>query len=314
MSTVQNDTISPLYGSLEYELWSSSAALFFNGWRHSLPPHSLMAIDRRIYLILFAFAIFFLQKAKTRASRLFLILSVVLVLFALAHVVLDVTLAVIFLQVKQNLVDSGSATNVLSVFQTWVHIYEAREVLIAVNTYSPPFGSKSAICVLMGSTITDTVLISLKLYRSAAIWGLWGIFGIDTNTPIPFSLALVTNFLLLGLTAGRIWIKGRQATVVLGVQAGRRYNRTLEIICESSLLYFVNVLVYLIASVTRPLGPVTGVAWGALAQVVNTVPMMIIVRVGISGNTGEQEGNLRTFYGGNAGSFAMNTLLKSSAQ
>jgi hypothetical protein len=60
---------------------------------------------------------------------------VVLVLFALTHVVLDVTLAVIFLQVTQNLVDGGSETHVLSVFQTWVHIHEAREVLIAVNKY-----------------------------------------------------------------------------------------------------------------------------------------------------------------------------------
>jgi hypothetical protein len=42
--------------------------------------------------------------------------------------------------------------------------------------------------------------------------------------------------------------------------------------------------------------------------------MMIMVRVGIAGSTGEQEGNSRTFYGGSAGSFAMNTLLKSSAQ
>ncbi|KAJ7482528.1 hypothetical protein FB451DRAFT_1393863 [Mycena latifolia] len=95
----------------------------------------------------------------------------------------------------------------------------------------------------------SVVITSVKLYRCAAIWGssrysrivvafpsllilstfvgIWGIFEIDTDTPIPFSLALVTNF--LGLTAGRIRIKGRQAIVVLGVQAGRRYGRTLEI-------------------------------------------------------------------------------------
>jgi hypothetical protein len=79
--------------------------------------------------------------------------------------------------------------------------------------------------------------------------------------------------------------------------------------------------------------PVTGVAWGALAQVVvrdlsiylfnlltlrwyqyHIVPMMIMVRVGIARNTGEQEGNLHTFYGGNGSSFAMNPLLKNSTQ
>ncbi|KAJ7453266.1 hypothetical protein B0H11DRAFT_2245506 [Mycena galericulata] len=301
MSTLQNTTIiSELYGSLEYELWTASAALFFNG----------------ICLILFALAVFFLQKAKTRASRLFLFLSGGLVLFALAQVVLDVTLAAIFLQMTHTLVDGGSAIHLASMYR---HIYEVREVLLAVN-----------------NAITDSVLIILKLYRCATIWGasrysriviafpsllilstlvvgLWGIFAIDTDTPIPFSLALVTNFVLLGLTAGKIWIKGRQTTILLGVQAGRRYNRTLEIM-RSSLLYFVNVLVYLIASVTQPFGLVSGVAWGALPQVVNIVPLMIMFRVGIARNSGEQEGNLRTFYGGNAGSFEMNTLLKSSAQ
>ncbi|KAJ7462967.1 hypothetical protein FB451DRAFT_1404127 [Mycena latifolia] len=110
---------------------------------------------------------------------------------------------------------------------------------------------------------------SVKFY-SIFVVGIWGIFGIDTDTPIPFSLPLVTNVLLLGLTAGKIWIKRGQATVVLGVHAGRRYGRTLEIICESGLLYFINVLVYLVADVvTQSLGAVTGMAWAALAQVVN---------------------------------------------
>jgi hypothetical protein len=102
----------------------------------------------------------------------------------------------------------------------------------------------SAVHSLHSRYISKKFAVAYDLISSPSVVGLWGIFGIDTNTPIPFSLALVTNFLLLGLTgtsfniplqyscrdtAGRIWIKGRQATVVLGIQAGRRYNRTLEI-------------------------------------------------------------------------------------
>jgi len=87
---------------------------------------------------------------------------------------------------------------------------------------------------------------------------------------------------------------------VLGAEAGRKYNRALEIICESSLLYFVNVLFYLIVSVISPTAVVTGVVWGALAHVVNIVPMMIMVRVGIARNTGEKVDNSRIFYGGNS--------------
>jgi hypothetical protein len=93
--------------------------------------------------------------------------------------------------------------------------------------------------------ISKEFAVAYDLISSPSVVGLWGIFGIDTNTPIPFSLALVTNFLLLGLTGTSFsfisrssthaeiqpgeYGKGRQATVVLGVQAGRRYNRTLEI-------------------------------------------------------------------------------------
>ncbi|KAJ7458300.1 hypothetical protein B0H11DRAFT_2243008 [Mycena galericulata] len=285
MSTLQNTTIIPeLYGSLEYELWTASAAVFFNG----------------ICLILFAVAVFFLQKAKTRPGH---------------PVVLDVTLAAIFLQMTHTLVDGGSAIHLASMYR---HIYEVREVLLAVN-----------------NAITDSVLIILKLYRCATIWGasrysrivvafpsllilstlvvgLWGIFAIDTDTPIPFSLALVTNFVLLGLTAGKIWIKGRQTTILLGVQAGRRYNRTLEIMRMRVQPAVLRKRARLLDR--KRYTTVWGVAWGALPQVVNIVPLMIMFRVGIARNTGEQEGNLRTFYGGNAGSFEMNTLLKSSAQ
>jgi len=114
-------------------------------------------------------------------------------------------------------------------------------------------------------------------------------------------LALLTNFVLLSLTAGRIWRKGRQATVVLGAEAGGRYKHTLEIICESSLLYFLVVLVYLISSVVQPISPFTGLTWGALAQVVNIVPMMIFVRVGMA-RINEPPANSRVFYGGNSSS------------
>ncbi|KAF7368566.1 hypothetical protein MVEN_00179900 [Mycena venus] len=310
MSTLR---VAELYGELANQLGAASGALFFNG----------------ICILLFALAVFYLQKTKTQASRIFLALSVILLLFAFAQVFLDVTLAVLFLRITQNLVGNGSQTETLAMEQNWTRIYIAREALLSINKHvSPSFLSAYANYEYLGSAVTDCLL----LYRCAAIWssspyarvviaipsmlilatlvtGLYTTFGVDVPTsPIPYSLALVTNFLLLGLTAGRIWRKGRQATVVLGIEAGRKYNRTLEIICESSLLYFLNVLFYLIASEIAPTALVTGIVWGAIAQVVNIVPMMIMVRVGIAKNTGEKEDNSRIFYGGNSGRFGMTPI------
>ncbi|KAJ6462598.1 hypothetical protein C8R45DRAFT_527820 [Mycena sanguinolenta] len=263
-----------------------------------------------ICLLLFSLAMVFLQQTKTCSSRMILILAVVLVLFALAQAFLDVAGAVTLLRVTQTFVDKTSSTDVSAGYELYARISIARAALISLN-----------------NAITD----SLLLYRCATIWrstpyirfvigipsvlilstlaaGLWETFWIVSNTPIPFVLSLATNFVLLGLTAGRIWSQGRKATVVLGVQASRRYNTILEIICESSLLYFVSISVYLIASITQTDSPIQGVAWGALAQVVNIVPMMIIVRVGMARKTnGEPELKLdtrvRTFQGGHAGRF-----------
>ncbi|KAJ6526725.1 hypothetical protein B0H19DRAFT_1275576 [Mycena capillaripes] len=204
-----------------------------------------------MFLLLFASGVFFLVKMKTRASRAFLCLAVILVLFALSHVSLDVALAVTFSRIVENLLDSGSKTEILSLEQNWIRITLARQALLAIN-----------------NAITDSFL----------------------------------------------------ATIVLGAEAGHKYNKTLEIICESSLLYFVNGLIYMIASIVQPAtAPLLSLAWGSLAQVVNIVPMMIMVRVGMGRNSGEKE-ERRTFYGGNSVRYGMSavsdvtTPLKGSGQ
>ncbi|KAJ7785092.1 hypothetical protein DFH07DRAFT_786677 [Mycena maculata] len=128
-----------------------------------------------------------------------------------------------------------------------------------------------------GLTVTNNAITdSLLLYRCATIWAgspyhkfVVGVCGLlifatmilgyvatfviasDALLAAPYSMALATNFILLGLTAGRIWRKGRQAAVVLGSSAGQRYNTTLEIVCESSLLYVIVVFVYLISIYTQ---------------------------------------------------------------
>ncbi|KAJ7042330.1 hypothetical protein C8F04DRAFT_98511 [Mycena alexandri] len=293
-----------LYTLLKGQLYSAAAALFFNG----------------ICLLLFSFAVFFLLKTKTRASQLFLTLAVIMVLFAITQAILDVAIAAAMSNLVENLLATGSTTQVLSLEQRWARMYIAREGLLAFN-----------------NAITDGVL----LYRCAVIWasspfvkvvvaipsllilstfgkylqmrpcrqvstvlflglGIWGTFVSTSDTVAPYVMALVTNSVLLALSAGKIWRKGRQASVVLGPEARQRYTNTVEIICESSLLYLLNVVIYMIAEATQTSEtPIVGLSWGSLAQVVNIVPMMIMVRVGIAKSLGEPEPT-RVFYGGNA--------------
>ncbi|KAJ7169253.1 hypothetical protein C8R43DRAFT_1121138 [Mycena crocata] len=167
--------------------------------------------------------------------------------------------------------------------------------------------SRAEYVISFGSAITDC----LFLYRCFVIWGsspwtkivvavpsllilttlITGFYYSFTDisgSAIPYALGLTTNIVLLGFTAGRIWRKGRQASVMMGPNAGRRYNTTLEIICESTLRLVVVALIYTISG--NPGASPMGVYWavsdfpddGALAQVINIVPMMIFVRVGMA--------------------------------
>ncbi|KAF7378182.1 hypothetical protein MSAN_00242700 [Mycena sanguinolenta] len=281
------DTVAELNTFVTYELCAAGAALFGHG----------------ICLFLFAFAIFYLQKTKTWTSRMFLVLAIILVLFAFAQVSLDVASAAMFLRMTE-LVGEGSREAAVAPYEAYWHITLARQALTSINNAITDSLLLYRCAIIWGPSPYTRVVtgVSLLLILSTLGLGMWGTFGIEDSTPIPFIMALVTNSVLLGLTAGKIWRKGRQTTIVLGAEAGKRYNTTLEIVCESSLLYLIFVLVYLISSVSSEFSLLTGVAWGALAQVVNIVPMLIMVRVGMARDAAGPDPNPRRFYGGNESS------------
>ncbi|KAJ7708073.1 hypothetical protein B0H17DRAFT_1031649 [Mycena rosella] len=257
------------FATLEAMAYTAAAALFFNG----------------ICLLLFALAIFYLLQTKTVASRIFIAASVVLVIFALTQVIVDVVLAHKISQLVQSAAGGATSDTILSLESSWAYLYRARQALTVTN-----------------NAISDCIF----LYRCAAVWasshyrltfvaipaflvlttmvlGYISLFVIAMPLNAPFIMAFITNLVLLGLTAGRIWRKGREATLLLGARAGARYTTTIAIICESSLLYVLTILIYLIAvNVVGPAAPVPSVAWGALPQIFNIIPLMIMVRVGMA--------------------------------
>ncbi|KAJ6480428.1 hypothetical protein C8R45DRAFT_1005399 [Mycena sanguinolenta] len=280
-------TVAELHGVLTYELSTAGAALFVNG----------------ICLLLFAFAIFYLQKTKNWTSHMFLGLATILMLFALAQASLDVAIAASFLRMLE-FIEDGSPKAAVAPYEAYFHITVAREALTSINNAITDCILLYRCATVWGPSPYTRVVtaVPLLLILSTLVLGMWGSFVVQDSTAVPFIMAFVTNTVLLGLTAGKIWRKGRQTTVVLGAEAGKRYNTTLEIVCESSLLYLINVLVYLISSVVSPFSAFTGIAWGALAQVVNIVPMLIMVRVGMARDAAGPDPNPRRFYGGNESS------------
>ncbi|KAJ7087953.1 hypothetical protein B0H15DRAFT_1022555 [Mycena belliarum] len=264
-------TLDPLlvYAALESQIYTAAAALFFNG----------------ICLLLFALAVYFLRQTKAVSGPLFLGVAGVLVAFALAHLIVDLKLASISSESMQAALGDVAYERTLAIGAHWASVYSARQALTVTNNAIADgvflyrvytIWSTSRFHKLVVGICSFLILVTMIMgYISCAI--------VSVSMNFPYGLALITNFVLLGVTAGRIWRKGRDVVLLLGPSAGARYTTAIAMICESSLLYVLTIFIYFISANTLNIrAPLPNLAWGALPQIFNIVPLMIIVRVGIA--------------------------------
>ncbi|KAJ7346240.1 hypothetical protein DFH08DRAFT_211822 [Mycena albidolilacea] len=108
---------------------------------------------------------------------------------------------------------------------------------------------------------------------------------------IPFIITILTNVVLTILIAGRIWWARRELHPVLSEPAlTHRYDTAIAMILESGAVYCAAVIVWILASTyCGPESPFTYICTGAVSQLVNIAPTLIIVRVGL-GRRGDCEG------------------------
>ncbi|KAJ6482014.1 hypothetical protein C8R45DRAFT_1100403 [Mycena sanguinolenta] len=95
---------------------------------------------------------------------------------------------------------------------------------------------------------------------------------------LSIATSVFTSFMLISLSAGRIWWLARKARNVLGQKITTRYNTACVMILESGVLYCVGGIVYIILSMTSAFACTNG---ALLGQLVGIAPTIISVRVGL---------------------------------
>jgi len=121
--------------------------------------------------------------------------------------------------------------------------------------------------------------------------------GPTVDLRIGFALSVLTNIVLVGLTAGRILFTRRKARIAgMHHEVLERYNTATAMVLESGGILCAWVIVYV---VLRSIAPPT--VWrvfrGGMAQILNIVPTLIVVRVGL----GNSRGNDSTLKGSQRG-------------
>ncbi|KAJ6562325.1 hypothetical protein B0H19DRAFT_1259910 [Mycena capillaripes] len=97
--------------------------------------------------------------------------------------------------------------------------------------------------------------------------------------PLAVVFSVLTNVMLMALTAGRIWWIARGARVIMGPAVVKQYRTVAAMILESGALYCTPGILYLILLGIRRSS--TQVIFAALAQIVGIAPTIIVVRVGL---------------------------------
>ncbi|KAJ7480279.1 hypothetical protein B0H11DRAFT_1916020 [Mycena galericulata] len=94
-------------------------------------------------------------------------------------------------------------------------------------------------------------------------------------------MSILTNIILIALTAGRIWWIRRDARVLSESASIRIYNTVITIILESGAIYCFSVLIFVIFVSSVDNKMMLSVLRAAMPQIVNIAPALIIVRVGL---------------------------------
>ncbi|KAJ7253173.1 hypothetical protein C8J57DRAFT_630312 [Mycena rebaudengoi] len=130
-------------------------------------------------------------------------------------------------------------------------------------------------------------------YASVVDCGLEGFSGfLFVNWLFPMSVifSVLSNLLLMGLTAGRIWWIARGARAIMGPHVTKQYRTVVAMILESGALYCVPGILYLVM-LTVPFS--TLVVYSALSQI-GMAPSIIFVRVGLGESVESMESFRRT--------------------
>ncbi|KAJ6597806.1 hypothetical protein DFH09DRAFT_1304569 [Mycena vulgaris] len=127
-------------------------------------------------------------------------------------------------------------------------------------------------------------------YASVIMCGLEGLaefLFITWLFPLSIIFSVMTNVLLMALTAGRIWWIARGARMVMGPAVVKQYRTVIAMILESGALYCTPGILYLIFLAISPASTV--VIFAALAQTVGIAPTIIVLRVGLGNSVDSVE-------------------------
>ncbi|KAJ7689115.1 hypothetical protein B0H17DRAFT_1331864 [Mycena rosella] len=247
------------------EIIQSASSLFLNG-------------------ICVLLGVYFLGRKGLSGRRVFVCAIVVLCILAIAQMIHQVVITALMLRAV------SSPAGVQEIQSTIQHLAQVKGVsgnfLILINN----FGADG----LLSRYKRWVVSLPLILLLFTTIFGCVtrtlpeeiNDFHSDIVNAVVGLGLIITNILLTGLTAGRIWWTRHTLRVLGQPKRLQRHNTAIAMLLESGALYFAVILTFLVAQLvggSRAFESAgLAVLCGASAQLMNIAPALIVVRVGLA--------------------------------
>ncbi|KAJ6473486.1 hypothetical protein DFH09DRAFT_1293758 [Mycena vulgaris] len=243
-------------------------------------------------VVLLAAAAYLLHHRTIQRRRILIIATSVMAVLATAEVLVQVWATVLEFQIFRLAVQGEVYPDSLRASRAFKQgriLYTVKYFLLVTNNAVTDSLFIYRCFMVWNRNLRVVVLPALTLLVTTAI-GYSTAYQIEYSTTGPyfdsrivFLMGVLTNVILMAMTAGRIWWIRRDARVLLESASLRRYNTVIAIILESGAIYCLSIVLYVISYsfVDTKLAPLYNFFDGALPQIVNIVPVLIIVRVGL---------------------------------
>ncbi|KAF7333304.1 hypothetical protein MSAN_02425500 [Mycena sanguinolenta] len=263
--------------------------------RTTSPRTCTVLVLYAVYLILFLFSLYTIIRRDSSGRRIMLLTSAAMFLLATSGMITSVLLTPIDLAlIKTDIRDDVvGAEHLLRVYSI---VNAASDVRLVTNNLVADLLFTYRCYMIWGSRKTVLILPAISILAAAAL----GYFTVASNDfssndlldefpvfdiRVSFAVSGATNIVLMCLAAGRIWYISRRARSISQNALHSRYRSTIAMILESGALYSAVLALQIFAlSLTSQSDGVQafrGVSQGLVEQMVNVIPTLIFVRVGM---------------------------------
>ncbi|KAJ7245397.1 hypothetical protein B0H12DRAFT_1127773 [Mycena haematopus] len=244
--------------------------------------------DLVIFFAMFVLAAYLYWSNRVTGVRFLLYSTTAMFVLGTIQMTLKLVIAVVVLRIVRLAVEGNSLARCTFIHDRLVFV---RYILLTTNNALTDSVFLYRCYVVWGRTISVIILPGAMMAATTGL-GYFATYRANyqlKSTPDPaiaFIMSVATNSMLTILTAGRMWWVGREVrrAASFNLSGTRSYNTAVVMILESGALYSLCVIAYVVSGsiLTPPAIIINNVLIGALPQVVNIVPTLIAVRVGLS--------------------------------